>query len=34
MEYTPIEKEVLSQMQRTDFKNLSKNDVISFASKL
>ena len=34
MEYTPIEKNVLSMMQRTDFKNLSKNDVISFASKL
>lgn len=34
MEYTPIEKEALSLMQRTDFKNLSKNDVISFASKL
>ena len=34
MEYTPIEKDVLSLMQRTDFKNLSKNDVISFASKL
>ena len=34
MEYTPIEKDVLSMMQRTDFKNLSKNDVISFASKL
>lgn len=34
MEYTPVEKDVLSLMQRTDFKNLSKNDVISFASKL
>ncbi len=34
MEYTPMEKEALSLMQRTDFKNLSKNDVISFASKL
>lgn len=34
MEYTPIEKDVLSMMQRTDFKNLSKNDVISFASRL
>ena len=34
MEYTPIEKDVLSMMQRTDFKNLSKNDVVSFASKL
>lgn len=34
MEYTPMEKDVLSLMERTDFKNLSKNDVISFASKL
>lgn len=34
MEYTPMEKDVLSLMQRTDFKNLSKNDIISFASKL
>ena len=34
MEYTPMEKEVLSIMKRTDFKNLSKMDVISFASKL
>ena len=34
MEYTPIEKDVLAMMQRTDFKNLSKGDVISFASKI
>lgn len=34
MEYTPLERETLNLMQRTDFKNLSKNDVISFASKL
>ena len=34
MEYTHMEKDVLSIMQRTDFKNLSKNDIISFASKL
>lgn len=34
MEYTPMEKEVLNIMQRTDFKNLSKGDVISFASKI
>lgn len=34
MEYTPMEKSVLSIMKRTDFKNLSKMDVISFASKL
>ena len=31
MEYTPMEKDVLAMMQRTDFKNLSKSDVISFA---
>lgn len=34
MEYTPTEKDVLAMMQRTDFKNISKGDVISFASKL
>ena len=34
MEYTPMEKDVLAMMQRTDFKNLSKSDVISFASKI
>ena len=31
MEYTPMEKDVLAIMQRTDFKNISKGDVISFA---
>lgn len=34
MEYTDIEKQVLTLMERTDFKSLSKNDVISYASKL
>ena len=34
MDYTDKERQVLSLMQRTDFKNLSKNDIISFASKL
>lgn len=34
MEYTPVEKDVLAMMQRTDFKNLSKGDVISVASKI
>lgn len=34
MDYTPKEQEILSVMERTDFKNLSKNDFISFASKL
>ncbi len=34
MEYTPVEKSVLELMGRTDFRNLSKNDVISYASKL
>lgn len=29
-----MEKDVLAMMQRTDFKNLSKGDVISFASKI
>lgn len=34
MEYTSMEKSVLSLMQRTDFKNISKSDAISFASKI
>ncbi len=34
MEYTPMEKDVLDMMQRTEFKNISKGDVISFASKI
>ena len=33
MEYTPIEQEFLSLTQRTDFKNLSKKDMIVFASQ-
>ena len=34
MDYTPIEQQALDMMKRTDFKNLSKNDVLSIASKL
>lgn len=34
MEYTPIEKQTLDMLKRTDFKNLSKIDVLSIASKL
>lgn len=34
MEYTPNEKQVLDLMRRTDFKNLSKSNVMSIASKL
>ena len=34
MEYTNTEKVILARMRRTDFKNLSKNDVLSFASEL
>lgn len=34
MEYTPVEKEVLSLFDRTDFKNISKNELIGYASKL
>lgn len=34
MEYTLAERKVLDMMKRTNFKNLSKNDVISYASKL
>lgn len=34
MDYTDDEKEVLSLLKRTNFKNLSKVDLISFASQL
>ena len=34
MEYTSLEKDVLSMMNRTNFKNLSKSYVISFTSRL
>jgi hypothetical protein len=34
MEYTPIEKETLNLMKRTDFKNLTKADVIGITSQL
>ncbi len=34
MEYTDVEKQVLSLMEKTNFKNLSKNEVVSYASKL
>lgn len=34
MEYTPMEKEVLSLFDRTDFKNITKNELIGYASKL
>lgn len=34
MEYTNNEKQILSLMERTNFRNLSKNDVRSYASKL
>lgn len=34
MEYTSNEKQILSLMERTNFKNWSKNDVLSYASKL
>lgn len=34
MEYTSNEKQILSLMERTDFRNLSKNNVLSYASKL
>lgn len=34
MDYTDDEKKLLSLLRRTDFKNLSKNDFISYASKL
>ena len=34
MEYTDVEKQVLSLMEKADFRNLSKSDVLSYASKL
>jgi len=34
MEYSPMEQEVLDLMNRTDFKNISKGEIISFASKI
>lgn len=34
MEYTRAEKDTLEMMQKTDFKNISKNDVLSITSKL
>lgn len=34
MEYTLKEKEILSMIGKTDFKHLSKNDFVSYASKL
>ena len=34
MEYTKREKETLSMMQRTDFKNLSKMDVVGIISQM
>lgn len=34
MEYTDKEKEIMALIDRTDFRNLSKNDFISYASKL
>lgn len=34
MEYSITEKQVLSLMRRTDFKNLSKTDVVSIFSQL
>lgn len=34
MEYTEKEKNILALMKKTDFKNISKNDFITYASKL
>lgn len=34
MDYTPIEQQVLNMMKRTDFKNLSKGDILGIASQL
>lgn len=34
MEYNDLEKQTLDMLQRTDFKNLSKNEIVGFVSKL
>ena len=34
MEYTSNEKQILSLMERICFRNLSKNDVLSYASDI
>ena len=34
VEYTDAEKQILSLMERVNFKNLSKNDVLIYTSKL
>lgn len=34
MEYTPLEKETLDLLKRTDFKNLTKADVVGITSQL
>ena len=34
MEYNQIEKQTLDLLERTNFKNISKSEIISFASKL
>lgn len=34
MQYTDIEKQTLDMLQRTDFKNISKNEVVSIFSQL
>lgn len=34
MEYNELEKQTLNLLERTDFKNLSKNEIVGFVSKL
>ena len=34
MEYTNNEKQILSLMERTNFRNLSQNDVLRYASNI
>ena len=34
MEYNEIEKQFLELLNRTDFNHLSRNDVVTYASKL
>lgn len=34
MEYTPIEKQALDMMKRTDFKNLSKTECLEYSIKI
>ena len=34
MIYTPAEKNILSLMKRTDFRNIGRNEIVSLTSKI